>query len=81
MKIKVIPCRFCGSVEHVRKHGSGKSTKMQRYYCTDCVKTFQVKYIYNVSQPEVSLTQEIAPKKHSTQATPQPQRYAEMAGA
>ncbi len=52
MKMKNIPCRYCGNVEYVRKHGSGKSTKMQRYYCTYCVRTFQIKYIYDISKPE-----------------------------
>lgn len=67
MKVKKVPCRFCGNVDNVRKHGSGKSTKMQRYYCTHCVKTFQVKYIYNISQPK-SAEADAVKASHYTEA-------------
>ena len=42
-------CRFCGSTDAVRRHGRAKSG-LQRYRCTLCSRTFQVRYIY---QPRV----------------------------
>lgn len=39
-------CRYCGEENQVRKHGKAYSTKIQRYFCHGCKKTFQAKYIY-----------------------------------
>ncbi|VFS61973.1 IS1/IS1595 family N-terminal zinc-binding domain-containing protein [Leminorella grimontii] len=43
-----VHCRHCGSSEGIIKHGSGK-TGYQRYRCMTCMRTFQAKYIYNIS--------------------------------
>ncbi|SFC32334.1 hypothetical protein SAMN02745723_10272 [Pragia fontium DSM 5563 = ATCC 49100] len=66
MRVNKTPCRFCGEVEGVRKHGSGKSTKIQRYYCTHCAKTFQAKYIYNIIQPDVSSSDVVNKTRYSS---------------
>lgn len=45
-KYKIIPdCPYCADNTHVRKHGVARS-KIQRYRCTGCNRTFQGKYIY-----------------------------------
>ncbi|MDX7993095.1 hypothetical protein [Xenorhabdus littoralis] len=33
-----IACRYCGQMEPVRKHGTGKAG-FPRYYCKNCQKT------------------------------------------
>ncbi|GKX53966.1 hypothetical protein SOASR030_00780 [Leminorella grimontii] len=38
-------CRFCLQANKVRKHGTARSGH-QRYLCTECRRTFQLKYIY-----------------------------------
>lgn len=45
MTIKPV-CHRCGG-ESVRKHGFARS-KLQRYFCYGCNKTFQNRYIYSV---------------------------------
>ncbi|MBP9643203.1 MAG: IS1 family transposase [Budvicia sp.] len=44
MKGNLPVCHLCGE-NSVRKHGLARSG-FQRYYCTSCKKTFQVRYIY-----------------------------------
>ena len=44
MKENLPVCHLCGE-NSVRKHGLARSG-VQRYYCTSCKKTFQVRYIY-----------------------------------
>ncbi len=47
---KKVDCRYCNQNDFVRKHGTG-CTGYQRYYCTYCQRTFQIKYIYNAYNP------------------------------
>lgn len=42
-----VPCKYCSQTHTVRKHGMARSG-YQRYFCVQCCKTFQRKYIYNV---------------------------------
>lgn len=42
-------CPYCSEETHIRKHGKAPS-KIQRYRCLSCTKTFQSKYIYLVQQ-------------------------------
>ncbi len=54
----IIACRYCGKTNQVRKHGVASSTKIQRYYCGVCKKTFQAKYIYHAKgsiQPAIGI--------------------------
>lgn len=47
MKGKLSACRHCNETGGVRKHGKARSG-IQRYYCCECRKSFQIKYIYHV---------------------------------
>lgn len=44
-------CKYCKKRSGVCKHGKGK-TKIQRYRCNFCNKTFQIKYIYEAYSSE-----------------------------
>ena len=41
-----VPCRYCHQTGTVKKHGTARSGH-QRYMCSSCNRTFQVKYIYH----------------------------------
>lgn len=47
MKINISGCPYCNERSGVRKHGRAR-TGLQRYYCSHCRRTFQVKYIYHI---------------------------------
>lgn len=38
-------CPYCSSVNGVKKYGFAR-TRIQRYYCSICMKAFQKKYVY-----------------------------------
>ncbi|WP_438358068.1 transposase [Budvicia aquatica] len=42
---KLPACPHCNKATVVRKHGTARS-RLQRYRCCDCRRTFQAKYIY-----------------------------------
>ncbi|AWH87496.1 IS1/IS1595 family N-terminal zinc-binding domain-containing protein [Limnobaculum parvum] len=45
MKENLPVCHHCSKMDCIRKHGLARSG-VQRYYCTSCKRTFQVRYIY-----------------------------------
>ncbi|WP_425482141.1 transposase [Budvicia diplopodorum] len=47
MKRGLPDCPYCSEKRGVRKHGKARSG-LQRYFCCECQKTFQVKYIYHM---------------------------------
>lgn len=42
-------CPYCHDRNYVRKHGKARSG-LQRYYCSECQRTFQTKYIYQIDK-------------------------------
>lgn len=44
-KNKPIVCHLCNGKGCIRKHGKSRAG-LQRYYCKNCKKSFQIKYIY-----------------------------------
>ena len=51
-KIDVV-CKHCGAVEGVMRNGKSKSGA-QRYYCRQCLGTFQLSYSYNGRQEGIA---------------------------
>ncbi|PHI29371.1 IS1/IS1595 family N-terminal zinc-binding domain-containing protein [Budvicia aquatica] len=49
MKGYVFACPHCHEWRSVRKHGKTRSG-LQRYYCSECRRTFQIKYIYQIDK-------------------------------
>ncbi|PHI28831.1 hypothetical protein [Budvicia aquatica] len=54
MKMLIPICHHCNQTRSVRKHGKGRSTGTQRYYCQSCKKTFQTKYIYKGNEAQIA---------------------------
>lgn len=52
---KIQECPFCAEQTKIRKHGLARS-KIQRYRCTSCEKTFQARYIYKPRTEQPMLT-------------------------
>lgn len=45
-------CHYCEDSDHVRKHGSSRS-RIQRYLCLTCNRTFQTRYIYQGNESDI----------------------------
>ncbi|WP_159566326.1 IS1/IS1595 family N-terminal zinc-binding domain-containing protein [Budvicia diplopodorum] len=52
MKDNPSACHHCDETNSVRKHGKARSG-IQRYYCSACRKTFQVKYLYQGNEDNI----------------------------
>lgn len=46
MRSRLIMCHHCSERNCVRKHGKARSG-LQRFYCSNCKRTFQINYIYH----------------------------------
>ncbi|PHI31513.1 hypothetical protein CRN84_20295 [Budvicia aquatica] len=72
MKMPKPICHHCNQTRRVRKHGKGRITGTQRYYCQLCKKTFQTKYIYKANEALIArqvtrlLSQDNTPEMIST---------------
>lgn len=49
-------CHYCENSDRVKKHGKGR-TGLQRYYCVECGRSFQTRYIYKGN--EIRIIQQI----------------------
>ncbi|GKX54853.1 hypothetical protein SOASR030_09650 [Leminorella grimontii] len=56
---KRTPCRYCHDTQSVRKHGKGRAG-YQRFYCVNCSRTFQVKYVYSAYYKEAEAEPAVA---------------------
>ncbi|MBK5071763.1 IS1 family transposase [Budviciaceae bacterium CWB-B4] len=46
-------CPHCHRKEGIRKHGTSR-TRLQRYMCIDCGKTFQTRYYYRANYHNIN---------------------------
>lgn len=46
---KIPACPFCNESMNVKKYGFARSG-IQRYRCSECAKSFQAKYIYQLQR-------------------------------
>ncbi|VFS46866.1 Transposase and inactivated derivatives [Budvicia aquatica] len=49
-------CPYCHDATQVRKHGTSRSG-FQRYFCSECRRTFQDKYVYQTCRQALSATE------------------------
>lgn len=47
-----IMCHHCSEKSGVRRHGKARSG-LQRYYCSNCKRTFQINYIYQGNEGKI----------------------------